>query len=462
MEKLKIGLLPLYIKLYDDSLSHMRPRIDQFHHILESEFEKRNVEVVSSQVCRIKQEFAASIAGFEKEDVDAIVTIHLAYSPSLESSDTLANTKLPLIILDTTPTFDYSPEQNPDELDYNHGIHGVQDMCNLLLRNGKEFLIEAGHWEESDVLDRVVSCVKAAKIAKNIRKARVGRFGNAFEGMGDFDLPEEILQSTIGIKTISYNSADGKKLFEQISDRAIDEEIELDKKVFSCSGIDEKVHRSSTRACLSMRKWIEENQLTAFTANFMEITGQSDITCMPFMEAGKAMSRGVGYAGEGDVLTAALVGALLSTFPETTFTEMFCPDWKNNTIFLSHMGEMNLSLAAEKPVLKEMEFSFTDADNPIVAYGRFKSGKAVFINLAPGKDYSYSLIASDIEMIDVNGEDKMTDSIHGWFRPKIQISDFLSQYSRHGGTHHAAIVYGDVMKAMEALAKIMNWKLVKI
>lgn len=38
-----------------------------------------------------------------------------------------------IVVLDTTPTFDYSPAQHPNELLYNHGIHGVQDMCNLLV-----------------------------------------------------------------------------------------------------------------------------------------------------------------------------------------------------------------------------------------------------------------------------------------------------------------------------------------
>ena len=52
---------------------------------------------------------------------------------------------------------------------------------------------------------------------------------------------------------------------------------------------------------------------------------------MPFLEISKAMSRGIGYAGEGDLLTAALVGALLAAWPRTTFTEIFCADWKGGS-----------------------------------------------------------------------------------------------------------------------------------
>lgn len=56
----------------------------------------------------------------------------------------LADTRLPIIVCDTTPSYSYGPEQHPDELMYNHGIHGVQDMFNLLVRNGKPFTIEVG------------------------------------------------------------------------------------------------------------------------------------------------------------------------------------------------------------------------------------------------------------------------------------------------------------------------------
>ena len=54
------------------------------------------------------------------------------------------------------------------------------------------------------------------------------------------------------------------------------------------------------------------------------------------------------------------MGTLLQAYPDTSFTEMFCPDWEGNQIFLSHMGEMNLKLAAAKPRLVEKPFPFTD------------------------------------------------------------------------------------------------------
>jgi L-arabinose isomerase len=109
-----------------------------------------------------------------------------------------------------------------------------------------------------------------------------------------------------------------------------------------------------------------------------------------------------------------------------------------------------------------MDFPYTDADNPAVAYGRFRKGKAVFVNLAPAADNSYTFIVSRIEMLGIDGEDKMKNSIHGWFRPNRSVADFLKEYSLAGGTHHAALVYGDVFNEMLKLGNAMDWKVVCI
>src|SRR5512144_1601500 len=97
MASAKIGLLPLYLKLYDDlDDGTRRRRINEFPRQIAAELEKRGLQVVSAPVCRIEREFASAVRALEKENVDALVTLHLAYSPSLESSDALARTRLPL------------------------------------------------------------------------------------------------------------------------------------------------------------------------------------------------------------------------------------------------------------------------------------------------------------------------------------------------------------------------------
>jgi L-arabinose isomerase len=408
-------------------------------------------------VSRVSAEFADAVKRAESECVDAIVTLHLAYSPSLESIDALAETTLPIIVLDTTPGFEFSASTDPDELLYNHGIHGVQDMCNMLIRCGKPFLLEAGHYLESDVIARVAGDVVSAKLATSMRNSRIGRIGEPFKGMGDFLVSDEVM-SELGVATIAATPADVAEFTPSPDSPEVDEEMRADLARFDSANLADDVLRKSVVAGLAVRKWIAANDLTGFTANFQEITKECGLEVMPFLEASKAMSRGIGYAGEGDVLTAALVGALASGYSETTFTEMFCPDWKNGTVFMSHMGEMNCDLAAGKAKLIEKNWIFSDADAPVVAIGCFKSGEAVLANLAPGPDNTFTLILAPVSVMEQDATDKHLESVRGWIKPRMDVSAFLAEYSLVGGTHHSAMIYGANLDELANFAVLMNWE----
>jgi L-arabinose isomerase len=394
--------------------------------------------------------------------VDAIVTLHLAYSPSLESVEVLVRTRLPIIVLDTTPDFAFGPSQLPDRIMFNHGIHGVQDMCNLLMRNGKPFVIEAGHWKNSNVLERVVSRVRSARIASALQRSRVGQIGKAFAGMGDFVVPSDILKRKLGIETAPCDCRRLNRICNSISVRDIDAEIKNNKRQFAVRPGIEKAHQRSARIGLAVRRWVEQEKLTAFTVNFLDVTRATGLPTVPFLEASLGMARGIGYAGEGDVLTAALVGALASVFPETTFTEMFCPDWKGQTVFLSHMGEVNVNLLSGKPSLIEYPFIFGDLDNPAKSAGCLRGGQAVFVNLAPLPEDHFRLILAPVIMKRPKGRGQFSDSIRGWMKPSLPVADFLADYSLAGGTHHAALIYNADMNILSGFGNLMGWETVEI
>ena len=102
MKSIKIGLLPLYVKLYDDVNVDRKP-LENFYEEIATRFqEEYGFEVLKTPVCRLKEEFAAAVRSYEAQGADAIVTLHIAYSPSLESAEVLCGTELPIVVLDTT------------------------------------------------------------------------------------------------------------------------------------------------------------------------------------------------------------------------------------------------------------------------------------------------------------------------------------------------------------------------
>jgi len=464
MRNPKIGLLPLYVELYDLTTPEIRPEIDAAHAHASDKLRESGLDVVNVPVCRLANEFEEAIAVFEKEDVDAIVTLHLAYSPSLESEKALAATKLPLIIMDTTPGYTYDQYTDGSALMLNHGIHGVQDMCNLLIRNNKKFTVYAGHIDSSNVVSQVAGAAKCAMVAHEMSKARIGLVGGFFDGMGDFQIPFEDMKKDFGMEVIPYDFEKGAARVAAVTREEIDAEYAADCEYFDWDpNLTREVYDRTVPTALAIRKWVEEEKLTGFSINFRATEGvPAGLPVMPFTECCKAMVNGYGYAGEGDALTAALTGALLSAFPETTFTEMFCPDWEHGTVFLSHMGEFNYAIADGKPLLQEKPFPFTDAENPTVAYQTMKGGRAVYVNLAPFGNGQYTLTLAPGQMLSITGENKQAQATNGWFKPDVSLEEFLATFSQNGGTHHSVLVYGDVLEELLPLAEFLGCKKVVI
>lgn len=451
--QVRVGLLPLYLQLYDKTSPERRREFEPFLATIRDGFEHYGIAVTMADICCIEPEFERAVIAMEAAGVDLIVAVHLAYSPSLEAVGALCKTSLPLLLLDTTMDYDFGQNVDPARISFDHGIHGVQDLASVLRRRKRHYEIVAGHVTESGVLRRAARIARAAHAARRLHGARVLRVGESFRGMGDFAVTPEVLEKTFGIEVQTVDIDTLAREVEQVTPQAIAEEMAEDREQFGVEA-DETTHERTTRVCLGLRRLLEQRACMAFSMNFLAFdTPDGLVNTVPFLEASKGMGRGLGYAGEGDVLTACLVGALNAGFGSTTFTEIFCPDWKGDSLFLSHMGEINPLIANAKPRLIEMDFPYTNALNPAIITAGFAPGPAVLVNLGPGPDDSFGLVAAEVEVLEDSVHPKMRDSIRAWIRPQAQpIARFLEGYSYWGGTHHSALVYGLPMETLAAFA----------
>ncbi|MCX6894059.1 MAG: hypothetical protein NTZ16_00810 [Verrucomicrobia bacterium] len=517
MNQLKVGLLPLYVKFYDEVLPDLAAKVEPFVGRVQAALAGGGPDVLVAPVGSVRSDFAAAVKRFEAAGVDAIVTLHLAYSPSLESAEVLAHSKLPVVMLDTTPDRDFGRDVDPMLLLYNHGVHGLQDLASVLRRMGKPYRVVAGHLDDPGVVQRCVAAVQTAKAderapfstvtasaggrvaaskaaahahrrgvepltatavleangnsdtthfyaprtpaeraAQAFRTMRVLRIGGVFPGMGDFAVSDELLRETFGITVENIAPAALAAAVISINDKTVASEIAADHRRFHVE-CPEEVHARSVRVGLGLRDFLKRGEFGAFSLNFLafdDATGP--VNTVPFLECCQAMARGLGYAGEGDALTAALTGALLQGFGATTFTEIFCADWAGNSLFLSHMGEINCAETAAKPLLYEKEFPFTAALNPATLACAPKPGPGTYVNLSPGPNDTFRLITAPVEVLADGTHPGLKQWVRGWIRPQIPLPRFLEEFSHLGGTHHAALMFGDHTAALAEFAALLK------
>jgi L-arabinose isomerase len=454
-----VGLLPLYLKLYDELMPEVRNGFSGYLEGLAAELEARGVDVIGAPVCTDADDFKGATELFERCNAHCIVSLHLAYSPSLEAIDALCATDLPLVMLDTTMDAHFGQDVAAERIIYNHGIHGVMDLACLLRRRERPFEIVAGHISDPRVLDRVAGYARAA-VAAALRGGRVLRVGPAFAGMGDFAVEENVLAAKIGVsvRDADLNSLDEAVL--KIPDEAVAREVALDRERYLCE-LPAEAHERSVRVGLGLRHLLEEGGCFAFSVNFQEFS-RSDrpANTMPFLEISKAMGRGVGYAGEGDALTAALVGALGRAYDAVSFVEIFCADWAGERLFLSHMGEISTSIAEGKPRVIAKPFFMGGSLDPAILTCSARPGPAVLVNLAPGPNNTFRLLLAPVEVLAEDGSltSEMRDTVRIWVRPQGRVAPFLEAYSRAGGTHHSALVLGAEAESVGAFGRMCGWE----
>ena len=452
MDTPTIGLLPLYVKLYDEMLPELCADLEPFRARVATAFEEQGTKVIEAPICRVESDIARAVQDFEQTGADLIVTLHLAYSPSLEASGVLTQTSLPILMLDTTPDESFGLDVDPQRLLSNHGIHGLQDLASMLRRGGKRYTVVAGHLNDPRTMTRAYAIAQGAHAATNLRGMRVLRVGPPFAGMGDFQVAEQVLADKLGIHVDGITPDALLDHVQQVTDEAIEQEMSEDHDTFAVD-VAPEVLRRSVRLGLGMRRCLEQGDYGAFSINFLAFDiEEGPLSTVPFLECSKAMARGVGYAGEGDVLTAALVSVLSTAIGPTTFTEMFCPDWEGGTVFLSHMGEFNPAVAAEKPRLYEKEFPFTATQNPAALACAPCAGAATLVNLAPGPGDTFGLLVAPVEVLGDGTHPDFRDWIRGWIRPAMPLNAFLEVYSQYGGTHHCALVMRDCREEVLAFA----------
>ena len=114
-----------------------------------------------------------------------------------------------------------------------------------------------------------------------------------------------------------------------------------------------------------------------------------------------------------------------------------------------------------KTELVKCGFPIEDTNPPLFAAGRLKSGKATLVNIAPGRNGAYTLIMATVA-VEQARDSKFKNSVRGWIKPQIKIEDFLAEYSRAGGTHHLALVYGKKIQVLSKFARLMGWKSLRI
>jgi len=455
--KPRIGLLGLTLQLYAD----MRlGNVEKMGAIAEGHAARLAewADVTVAAPVHNPEQLESAMKAFTEADIDGLVVVMLSYSPSLLSVPVLAGCRWPILVWDTQTALGVDASFTAETLMLNHGMHGVQDFCNVMLRHKRPFELVVGHAEEKRALASVGDWARAAMAVRRLAASTIGRLGEAFEGMGDFAVEPALLTDTFGVSVKQMPMARLAEAVGSVTDDELAAEMDEDRRLFQLDDdLSRDAHRRSAIMSGAWRKVIRQEALVGLTTCFASFD-DSDMPTIPFLGICKALADRVAYGGEGDLVSSTAVRLMQFLAPEVNFVEMFMIDFAKNGVLMNHMAEGNFLLAhpAHPVRLLENALPCNRCQSAATLSFTLKPGMVTLFNIAPAADDRFRFIVSKLEVSDEPPVDALS-SPHSQMRVSgTDVRDFLSCYSRLGGTHHLAMAYGDCTARLEYAAQMLR------
>ena len=422
-------------------------------------------DVVCSHLCYTDADVAAAGEEIAAQKPEVVVLSAVSYTPSMLIFPALQKWGLPVVIWNTQDSPIIPDDYVPNDLTNNHTVQGIQDVTNVMFQHCLPFRIVSSHWQDGERLQALGQEIRAVRAARCAREMKVLCLGGSFAGMGDFEYDPEELKRLWGPVGIDIDAPEFLETVAAVDEKQVEAQRLRDHEEFAIApSLQEETHRESIRRKLAIKALLDKYGATAFTMNFTTLVKYPGFGQMPFYGINTLMAEGIGYAGEGDLLRAALMRQLVELCGAANFSEIYTVDFWRSRFFMSHMQECNPGMAARNRKVELRQMPFWVQGSPDYA--------GMFFTLEPGEYTLVSLThtpAGKFRFIAFTGKVPATvpfcqnyNRAYWILEPSSRVEELLDNYSLAGGAHHLSAVAGNQMAAVKRLADCLGFEFVAI
>ncbi|OHB65640.1 MAG: hypothetical protein A2Y76_04425, partial [Planctomycetes bacterium RBG_13_60_9] len=335
-DKLRIGVLLPVADLYHRLWSDIDDGLQRLAHGVAERLRSAGLDVLCSLVVSVPEQVTAACADFDNHGVDLILVALAPYCPSGVLAPALAQSRIPVLLWPMQSLLRLEPaEYDAEAIKLNHGVHAVQDLANVLGKTGKPFGVIHGHHEQPDFLSRLMPWVQAGRIVRSMQNANPVQVGGHFEYMLDLQVGEAEFVRRMGVVPELVTTAEFAELMAGVTDEQTIEYVERYRRTFEMgSDLGALLQAKTARGEIALRGLLEHVDSHACGLNFLGLCNDKRVADGLHVAASVLMSEGVGYAGEGDWVTAMLVRGMQQGFGVASFSEVFSIGYEDNRLLL--------------------------------------------------------------------------------------------------------------------------------
>ncbi len=357
-----------------------------------------------------------------------------------------------------------------DYMNLHQAAHGDREFGFLCTRMRLNRKVVVGHWEDTEVHERIGAWTRAARGWAALQGSKVCRIGDNMREVAVTEGDKVAAQSRFGYSTNGYGVGDlVERVNEQseadvdaLCDRYCDEYAVVDSLVKG--GDRHESLRDGARIELGLRAFLEANDAAAFTTTFEDLHGLKQL---PGLAVQRVMADGFGFGAEGDWKTAALV-YLMKVMGDgldggTSFIEDYTyhlhPDGAK--VLGSHMLEVCPSIAAAKPALEIHPLGIGGKEDPVRLVFDVAPGtglNAVVVDLGS----RFRLVVNDVDVVGPEEPLPLLPVARAVWNARPDFKTSAASWIHAGGSHHPVFSQGVTAEMMEDFATIAGVEMLHI
>jgi L-arabinose isomerase len=416
------------------------------------------LDVLCSPAVSLPEQVTAACAELAGQGVDLLLVALAPYCPSGVLVPALVPSPVPVLLWPMQSVLKLEPDgYDAEAVKLNHGVHGIQDLANVLGKRARPFGVIHGHYEQPDFADRLQHWARAGRIIRSLQMANPVQVGGHFEHMLDLQVGNDEFLLRLGIAPEVVVTPELADLMAEVTEEQVAECVARYRQTFAIErAMDPSLLAKTGRGEAALRMLLEQVDSHACGLNFLELCHDPQVADGLHVAASLLLRDGFGYAGEGDWVTALLVRGLQQGCGVASFSEIFSIGHDDDRLLLKHWGEGNFAMARAQPRLLASKFTDRHAAEFAIVDFEFEPGPVTLVNLnstAEGRGQLVS-VSGRIE------DDHLPkiDGPRGVFRPDAgSVNDLLTAYAYAGGSHHLALIPGAPVEVLENVCRLAGW-----
>ncbi|MHB1376317.1 MAG: L-arabinose isomerase family protein [Candidatus Humimicrobiaceae bacterium] len=375
---------------------------------------------------------------FKEKNVDAVILFSGTFSLSNLMTEIIRNLDLPFLAWGLE-------EYLIDSRILAGSMIGLMPVGSVCRNLKKKFSFAYGSVKNNNAVKKVAEFVDVVKAIAYLAQSRIGLIGSRPDGFEIAGFDELAIKRIFGttINKVSMDYLLNK--IDSVKDNKIDEDMEIQKKIFDFNEKDYKGVRELSRVYLGVKEVIEENKFNCYAPQCWPELRMERKT--PICTAnGRLTAEGVMASCETDMDCALTMLTLYALSDNTPWTADFVNliEEKNSILFW-HCGNASYNLSDKKP---ELEIVYEG----LAQTASLRSGKATVCRINHIGD-KFEIFTGTGKLIDAKPVLRGSNS---FIQMDCGNMEFVESMLQQGVPHHNVLVYGDMTSKLKTFANLVD------